>query len=185
RLINVIAHEYCHLLNFMISNVKDQPHGREFKKWAKICSTAFAHRGVNVTTKHTYEISYKYIWECTHCGTEYKRHSKSIDPARHSCGKCKEKLVQVKPVPRREGKGMSEYQRYVKERFAGLKKERPEMSMGEVMAVLGREFREMKATRKEENIVLEKEAEDGGLDLKDAGFDFVVRKLDFLNLGSE
>ena len=33
RLLNVIAHEYCHLANFMISGVKDNPHGKEFKEW--------------------------------------------------------------------------------------------------------------------------------------------------------
>ncbi|KAL1639438.1 hypothetical protein SLS58_007870 [Diplodia intermedia] len=33
RLINVIAHEFCHLTNFMISNVRDNPHGKEFKGW--------------------------------------------------------------------------------------------------------------------------------------------------------
>ena len=33
RLINVIAHEYCHLANFMIKGVKDNPHGKEFKEW--------------------------------------------------------------------------------------------------------------------------------------------------------
>lgn len=33
RLKNVIAHEFCHLANFMISDVKDNPHGRSFKEW--------------------------------------------------------------------------------------------------------------------------------------------------------
>lgn len=33
RLVNVIAHEYCHLANFMISGIKDSPHGKEFKEW--------------------------------------------------------------------------------------------------------------------------------------------------------
>jgi hypothetical protein len=33
RLINVIAHEFCHLCNFMISGVRDNPHGKEFKEW--------------------------------------------------------------------------------------------------------------------------------------------------------
>lgn len=33
RLVNVIAHEYCHLANFMISGIKDNPHGKEFKEW--------------------------------------------------------------------------------------------------------------------------------------------------------
>ena len=33
RLKNVIAHEFCHLANFMISGVKDNPHGKSFKEW--------------------------------------------------------------------------------------------------------------------------------------------------------
>ena len=33
RLLNVVAHEFCHLANFMVSNVKDQPHGASFKQW--------------------------------------------------------------------------------------------------------------------------------------------------------
>jgi hypothetical protein len=33
RLINVLAHEFCHLANFMVSGVKDNPHGKEFKQW--------------------------------------------------------------------------------------------------------------------------------------------------------
>jgi len=41
RLINVLAHEFCHLANFMISGIKDNPHGKEFKEWSvktrKIC----------------------------------------------------------------------------------------------------------------------------------------------------
>ncbi|KAI4288167.1 MAG: hypothetical protein L6R35_002576 [Caloplaca aegaea] len=188
RLYNVIAHEYCHLLNFMLSNVRDKPHGKEFKAWAKKCSTAFAHRGVKVVTTHSYEISYKYVWLCNHCGTEYKRHSKSIDPARHSCGKCKAMLVQMKPVPRAEGKGkgMSEYQKFVKERFASVKREKPELKMGEIMVVLGKEFRETKERSKNDLVIVEgRSVEDGDPDdQKDTGFESVVRKLDFLTLAS-
>jgi hypothetical protein len=33
RLVNVLAHEFCHLANFMVSGVKDNPHGKEFKQW--------------------------------------------------------------------------------------------------------------------------------------------------------
>ncbi|KAL8909315.1 MAG: hypothetical protein Q9207_000325 [Kuettlingeria erythrocarpa] len=185
RLINVIAHEYCHLLNFMISNVKDRPHGKEFKAWARTCSAAFAHRGVDVTTKHSYEISYKYVWACTDCGTEYKRHSRSIDPARHSCGKCKEKLVQVKPVPRGEGKGISEYQRFVKERFRVVKKQRPELGMGEIMAVLGKEFKDIKM-KKQMVVIVEPQSveERKGGEQQEGQFDSVVMKLDSLDLGS-
>ena len=33
RLVNVIAHEYCHLACFMLSGIRDNPHGKEFKAW--------------------------------------------------------------------------------------------------------------------------------------------------------
>jgi hypothetical protein len=33
RLINVVAHEFWHLCNFMISGIRDSPHGKEFKEW--------------------------------------------------------------------------------------------------------------------------------------------------------
>ncbi|KAE9985849.1 hypothetical protein BLS_004529 [Venturia inaequalis] len=145
RLINVLAHEFCHLANFMISGVKDNPHGKEFKEWAKKCSHHFGKtRNVVVTTKHSYDIAYKYMWECTSCACEYKRHSKSIDPKKHTCGACKAPLVQTKPVPRKEGGKVSEYQTFVKENFKKVKKERVGASHGEVMEILGREYREGK-----------------------------------------
>lgn len=33
RLVNTLAHEFCHLANFMVSGVRDQPHGVSFKNW--------------------------------------------------------------------------------------------------------------------------------------------------------
>ncbi len=33
RLVNTLAHEFCHLANFMVSAVRDQPHGVSFKEW--------------------------------------------------------------------------------------------------------------------------------------------------------
>ncbi|KAK0764578.1 hypothetical protein N5P37_002044 [Trichoderma harzianum] len=86
RLLNVIAHEFCHLANFIINGITDNPHGKEFKVWAAKCTQLFGSQGIKVTTKHSYEIDFKYVWTCTACGCEYKRHSKSIDPKRHRCG---------------------------------------------------------------------------------------------------
>lgn len=150
RLLNVLAHEYCHLTTFMISNMRTNPHGAEFKSWATKVSRAFAARGVTVTTKHSYDIAYKYVWECVGCGHEFKRHSKSVDPTRHTCGKCKSTLVQTQP-PLRKGKGgegKGEYQGFVKENFQKVKKrleERgEEAGMGKVMEALGKEYRELK-----------------------------------------
>ncbi|QIX00573.1 hypothetical protein AMS68_006090 [Peltaster fructicola] len=147
RLLNVLAHEFCHLANFMVSGIKDRPHGAEFKAWGRKCTQAFGARGVEVTTKHTYEIDYKYIWECTKedCRMEFKRHSKSIDPSRHTCGVCKAKLVQVKPVPRNTaGAKTTGYAGFVKEHFAAIKADMPGASQKEVMSRIGERYRAAK-----------------------------------------
>jgi predicted SprT family Zn-dependent metalloprotease len=124
RLVNTLAHEFCHLANFMISNVRDQPHGASFKQWAAKVSSHLKHsdndvwRKVEVTTKHDYKIDHKYLWVCIGreqskaaaylnieeddegCGAEYGRHSKSIDTRTQRCGRCKGRLLQVRPTPR-------------------------------------------------------------------------------------
>jgi predicted SprT family Zn-dependent metalloprotease len=153
RLVNVIAHEFCHIANFMVSGIKDHPHGRQFKEWGRKCTAAFSHKGVKVTTKHTYEIEYKYIWQCSNeeCGVEFKRHSKSIDPKRHTCGSCRSKLVQVKPVPRKTGEGGGNgtgYAAYVKENFASVKKSLPGASQKEVMQAVAVKYRQEKLLAK-------------------------------------
>lgn len=38
------------------------------------------------------------------CGAEYGRHSKSIDPRKHRCGRCKGFLRQIQPQPRARAK---------------------------------------------------------------------------------
>ncbi len=134
RLLNVIAHEFCHLANFMVSGVTNNPHGKEFKTWAAKCSRAFSDRGIEVTTKHTYEIDFKYVWACAICGMEYKRHSKSINPDRHRCGSCKGELAQTKPVPR--AGTTSEYQKFMKEHMKTLKKENPTSPQKEIMRLI-------------------------------------------------
>ncbi|KAF2031858.1 hypothetical protein EK21DRAFT_62116 [Setomelanomma holmii] len=160
RLYNVLAHEFCHLTTFMISDVRNNPHGAEFKAWGRKATTAFANKGVEVTTKHSYQIDYKFVWECISCGYEFKRHSKSVDTNRHSCGRCKGKLVQTKPRPRNIGNATigkdgkrekSEYQVFVKANFARVKQRLLEeglnAQMGKVMEAVAREYREMQALK--------------------------------------
>jgi predicted SprT family Zn-dependent metalloprotease len=150
RLFNVLAHEFCHLANFMVSGIKDQPHGASFKAWGSKCTAAFASRGVHVTTKHSYQIDYKYVWRCSTegCWTEFKRHSKSIDPQRHTCGSCRGKLLQIKPVPRGSavpGGKVGGYAGFVKQHFTNVKKSLPAgSSQKEVMEAVGRKYREEK-----------------------------------------
>ena len=180
RLVNTLAHEFCHLANFMVSGVRDRPHGVEFKAWAWRVEGFLRGKGregggtkgvvdggggedrgmgmseaerrarakVVVSTRHGYVIDYRFVWICVGrrrptsssssssvhldgatggeegrggddgdgdgndddegdegCGAEYGRHSKSVDPDRQRCGRCKGLLVQVKPRPRGPGGG--------------------------------------------------------------------------------
>jgi predicted SprT family Zn-dependent metalloprotease len=145
RLFNVLAHEFCHLANFMISGVKDQPHGKSFKEWGRKCNASFGDRGVTVTTKHSYRIEYKFLWQCSNedCGAEFGRHSKSIDPNKKVCGHCKGRLVQVRPAPRKENGGGG-YAVYVKANFAEVKKSLPNASQKEIMEAVARKYRSEK-----------------------------------------
>ncbi|KAK6582597.1 hypothetical protein PZA11_005005 [Diplocarpon coronariae] len=192
RLLNVLAHEFCHLANFMISNLRTNPHGKEFKAWAAKCSRHFGHRGIEVTTKHRYTIDYKYVWECVNCSAEFKRHSKSIDPTRHQCGSCKSMLVQTKPVPRANAgtTKVSEYQVFVKENMKRLREENPGSPQKEIMGLVGKEYQALKASRlglgEEQSlgrvgIEVAIESRDG---TPDDAVGPVVRKLDFLDLTS-
>jgi predicted SprT family Zn-dependent metalloprotease len=148
RLLNVIAHEFCHLANFMVSGITNNPHGKEFKAWAAKCSRRFGDRGIEVTTKHSYDIDFKYVWECTGCAMEYKRHSKSINPDRHRCGSCKSQLKQVKPVPRAGARKPSEYQQFMKEQMKLLKEENPKSPQKEIMKRVADRWSSLQASSK-------------------------------------
>lgn len=188
RLMNVLAHEFCHLTTFMISNVKTNPHGKEFKAWAAKCTNLFGDRDIEVTTKHSYEIEYKYIWECENCGLEFKRHSKSIDPVKHRCGSCKAVLVQTKPAPRggKESgtvKKVTEYQAFVKENMKIVREENPGSPQKDVMGLVAKKYKELKASKSvltETNGGNTLSSKEGTPDLGDMGG--LVRKLDFLDL---
>lgn len=217
RLLNVLAHEYCHLLNFMVSNVRNQPHGASFKRWARLVTSIYSDRGVEVTTKHSYAIDYKYAWVCENdeCSTQYERHSKSIDPARHTCGKCRGRLTQIRPAPRggniksAEGgvKKESEYQKFVKDQFAIVKRELEanqggqKSPMKDVMKEVGFRYRSRQAPSTQQTrsakgddssslieVIEITDDESDNLvaeELDDPQLDDVARKLNFLTIGSE
>ncbi|KAI0165070.1 SprT-like family-domain-containing protein [Hypoxylon sp. FL1284] len=102
-LLNTVAHEFCHLAVFVLSGKPKMAHGAEFKAWGARCGRLFADRGIVVTTKHNYEIDYKYVWRCASCPWEVKRHSKSVNTDLHRCASCKGRLMQIKPTPRGRG----------------------------------------------------------------------------------
>ena len=191
RLLNVIAHEFCHLANFMVSGVKNNPHGKEFKAWAAKCSHVFGNRGIHVTTKHSYDIDYKYVWECTVCGIEFKRHSKSIDTSKHQCGSCKGKLVQIKPKPR-SNIVASDYQMFIRNNMKKVKEANPESPQKGIMGLLGKMYKEHKESKQIEvgeklhgvDIDAEDDSDSEEVTPDSRAIDVVARKLEFLDLTS-
>lgn len=147
RLLNVLAHEFCHLCNFMISGITNKPHGEMFKIWAAKCTQIFRDsRSIKVTTKHEYNIDFKYIWECDSCGAEYRRHSRSIDPEKQRCGRCKGRLKQTKPIPRENGGKQTEYQLFVREQMSVVRAENPKSPQKDLMRVIADRWSSRKKT---------------------------------------
>ena len=109
RLVNTLTHEYCHLAN-SIAGHTDGPHGPSFKRWGVKCADmmknhpVYGAHPIHVTTKHSYDIDFKYQWTCQLCKNVHGRHSKSIDPRKTFCS-CNRLgvLVQTKPKPRKPG----------------------------------------------------------------------------------
>ncbi len=101
QLRSTLLHEMCHAAAWLVDGVHKPPHGKVFKQWASKSMRKI--KDVKVTTTHDYEIKYKYQWACTNakCNVIIKRHSRSVDPTKHCCGKCKNKLIEIE-VP---GKG--------------------------------------------------------------------------------
>ncbi|CAD0092184.1 unnamed protein product [Aureobasidium vineae] len=101
RLINAIAHEFCHVANNLISGDL-RSHGPGFKEWGRQCEAAFPDLGIKITTKHSYRSKFEFIWTCCDkkCGKEVGRHTKSINPKTQACRCCGGLLVQTNPVAR-------------------------------------------------------------------------------------
>ena len=101
RLLNTVAHEFCHVANILISGDL-RSHGSGFKRWGKACEEAFGDAGIKVTRTHNYSPKFEFIWTCSEkeCGEEYGYHSKRLDPKKDRCRRCGGVLMQTNPVAR-------------------------------------------------------------------------------------
>lgn len=146
QIVSTLAHEMCHLACWIISNEHKSPHGRVFKSWG---AKVMRYRpDIEVTTRHSYEIEYKYEWECSNavCGKIYRRHSKSIDPTKQVCGSCKGRLV-----PRFQTQ-TSPFQVYLKNNMALAKSALPGASHGDVMRALSKRWTDAVGATEEEHV---------------------------------
>jgi predicted SprT family Zn-dependent metalloprotease len=93
-----LAHEMIHQWQFDIR--KHRPsHGVEFREMMDRMND----EGLGITVCHRLETGVKsqlrYIWQCLQCKMAYHRHRRSIIPARHMCGRCRGRLVEIALKP--------------------------------------------------------------------------------------
>lgn len=102
RLQSTLAHEMCHVAAWLLKGVCKPPHGAAFKGYAAQVMRVYPH--LNITTCHSYEIQFKYQYQCTTswCGHVYGRHSKSIKVETQRCGRCMG-VLQLMPQLKADG----------------------------------------------------------------------------------
>jgi len=105
--------------------------------------------------------------------------------------------VQTKPAPRAgkenggKGKGLGEYQMFVKENMRKVKVENPGSPQKEIMGLVGKKYQEYKASKLNEksslveSIDIVEEAESRERTPGEDRVEFVARRLDFLDLTRE
>ncbi|KAM6381504.1 germ cell nuclear acidic protein [Pluvialis apricaria] len=141
RLRDTLIHEVCHAASWLINGVRDG-HGRFWRFYANK-STAIHPELPVVTRCHSYEINYKFIYECVQCKATIGRHSKSLDRERFVCAFCRGQLVlsqsaQKDGTPARTH--LTPFAKYVKENYGLTKREQHGLSHAEVMRKLSADF---------------------------------------------
>ncbi len=160
RLHQTLLHEMCHAAQFLISNAPHPPHGPAFQKWTKNVNRVYPN--VHISTCHSYDIEYKYVWTCTSsfCGQIIKRHSRSLNVETQRCGACNGTFVEIDaekyflskenngPTDRTpvKKKAASKYNLFVKERIVGVRSSLVDPTSADVMKELGRLWKEEKST---------------------------------------
>jgi predicted SprT family Zn-dependent metalloprotease len=124
RLESTLLHELCHAATWLLDGQARPPHGPGFWRWANAAMAALP--DVGVTTCHSYEIHCRHRFACVECAQPYGRHSKSLDVARHRCGRCRGALRYIgafepdgTPVKTR---APSQFATFTKANFANAKR---------------------------------------------------------------
>ncbi|XP_029964940.1 germ cell nuclear acidic protein [Salarias fasciatus] len=135
RLRDTLIHEMCHAATWLINNVRDG-HGSFWKLYAR--KATLVHPELPMVTRcHSYDINYKYQYQCTRCQNKIGRHSKSLDTQRFVCALCKGQLVLLTPSNPR---GATPFAKFVKENYGNVRQELAGQSHAEVMRKLSADF---------------------------------------------
>ena len=117
RLRCTLAHELCHVAQWVVNRQAKPPHGEAFRLWAERVEAYDP--SLQVTTCHAYEIKYKFEYRCEECGNTYGRQTRSIDVDTQACGECHGRLLCETPG-RTPGK-TNAFAAFVKHHFQAAK----------------------------------------------------------------
>ncbi|TDH07749.1 hypothetical protein EPR50_G00109390 [Perca flavescens] len=135
RLRDTLIHEMCHAATWLINGVRDG-HGNFWKLYAR--KSTLAHPELPMVTRcHSYDIKYKFQYQCTRCKNTIGRHSKSLDTQKFVCAICTGQLVLLTPAKPR---APTPFANFVKENFGTVRQELAGQSHAEVMRKLSADF---------------------------------------------
>lgn len=135
RLRDTLIHEMCHAATWLINGVRDG-HGNFWRLYAR--KSTVVHPELPMVTRcHSYDIKYKFQYQCTRCQNTIGRHSKSLDTERFVCALCTGKLVLLNPTKPRTP---TPFANFVKENYGATRQELAGQSHAEVMRKLSADF---------------------------------------------
>lgn len=135
RLRDTLIHEMCHAATWLINGVRDG-HGNFWKLYAR--KSTVVHPELPMVTRcHSYDIKYKFQYQCTRCQNTIGRHSKSLDTERFVCALCTGKLVLLNPSNPRTP---TPFANFVKENYGATRQELAGQSHADVMRKLSADF---------------------------------------------
>ncbi|XP_061758042.1 germ cell nuclear acidic protein isoform X2 [Nerophis ophidion] len=135
RLRDTLIHEMCHAATWLINGVRDG-HGGFWKLYAR--KSILVHPELPMVTRcHSYDIKYKFTYQCTRCQNRIGRHSKSLDTQRFVCALCTGQLVLLTPSKPRPP---TPFASFVKENYKTVRQEFTGQSHAEVMRKLSADF---------------------------------------------
>ncbi|CAF4192758.1 unnamed protein product [Rotaria sp. Silwood2] len=142
---DTLLHEMCHAAVSLIDGVMDEGHGPLWRKWTRHAERCYPYLPA-ISVKHTYDITYKFVYRCIQCQYEVYRHSKSLDIEIDFCGKCKGKFQlllnnnQTNEVQTPK-KTLNRYNLFIKEHFQTMKQAQPHLSTPQLMKHLSQEYK--------------------------------------------
>ncbi|KAM9309020.1 germ cell nuclear acidic protein [Pholidichthys leucotaenia] len=135
RLRDTLIHEMCHAATWLINSIRDG-HGTMWKLYAQ--KATLAHPELPMVTRcHSYDIKFRFQYQCNRCQNTIGRHSKSLDTERFVCALCTGKLVLLTPSKPRIP---TPFANFVKENYGNVRHQLAGQSHAEVMRKLSADF---------------------------------------------